>query len=121
MQELDRFDGVVIVTTNLFGNYDPALLRRINRHIEFKLPNQAMRRKILELHLPNLQRVFADLDVIAAETKGFSGGDILNVCVNAMYAGSTYEDPEQWMVSSEHLMSEVRRTRAAKTNHGGAR
>jgi ATP-dependent 26S proteasome regulatory subunit len=122
MQELDRFDGVVIVTTNLFGNYDPALLRRINRHIEFKLPHQAMRRKLLELHLPNLQRVFADLDVIAGETKGFSGGDILNVCVNAIYAGSTHEDPEQWMVSSEHLMAEVRRVRAAKINHsGGAR
>ena len=30
MQELDRFNGVVIVTTNLFGNYDPALLRRIS-------------------------------------------------------------------------------------------
>jgi SpoVK/Ycf46/Vps4 family AAA+-type ATPase len=32
MQELDRFDGVVIVTTNLFENYDPALLRRIRFH-----------------------------------------------------------------------------------------
>jgi ATP-dependent 26S proteasome regulatory subunit len=122
MQELDRFDGVVIVTTNLFGNYDPALLRRINRHIEFRLPDQAMRRKLFELHLPNLQRVFADLNVLAAESKGFSGGDILNVCVNAIYAGSTHDDPEQWMVTSEHLMSEIRRVRAAKAHHnGGAR
>ena len=30
------------MTTNLFGNYDPALLRRIARHIEFKLPNRSM-------------------------------------------------------------------------------
>jgi ATP-dependent 26S proteasome regulatory subunit len=44
MQELDRFDGVVIVTTNLFENKDPALLRRIQRHIHFRLPNAYMRR-----------------------------------------------------------------------------
>jgi hypothetical protein len=60
-----------------------------------------MRRKIFELRLPNLQRVIEDLDVIAAETKGFSGGDILSFCVNAMYAGSTHDHPERWMVSSE--------------------
>jgi hypothetical protein len=31
MQELDRFEGVVVMTTNLFGNYDDALLRRVPR------------------------------------------------------------------------------------------
>jgi ATP-dependent 26S proteasome regulatory subunit len=53
MQELDRFDGVVIVTTNLFENYDPALLRRIQRHIKFRLPDASMRRELFALHLPN--------------------------------------------------------------------
>ena len=46
MQELDRLDGVVIVTTNRFENYDPALLRRIQRHIHFHLPNASMRREL---------------------------------------------------------------------------
>ena len=49
MQELDRFNGVVIVTTNLFANDDPALLRRISRHIKFRLPDKAMRRRLQEL------------------------------------------------------------------------
>ena len=92
MQELDRFNGVVIVTTNLFGNYDPALLRRISRHIKFRLPDKAMRRRLFELHLPNRERVFADLNILATEAKGLSGGDILNVCLNAIYAGSTADD-----------------------------
>src|SRR5438067_5849960 len=85
MQELDRFDGVVIVTTNLFRNYDPALLRRISRHIKFRLPDKAMRHRLFELHLPNRERVFADLNILAGEAKGLSGGDILNVCLNAIY------------------------------------
>ncbi len=117
MQELDRFNGVVIVTTNLFGNYDAALLRRISRHIEFRLPDLAMRQRLFELHLPNAQRVFADLREIAGATKGFSGGDILNACVNAIYAGSEHDDPAQWMVSGELLMAAVRQIRNAKASH----
>ncbi len=66
MQELDRFDGVVIVTTNLFGENDPALLRRIQRHIHFRLPNATMPRELLGLHLPNPDRVTAGYAVRAS-------------------------------------------------------
>jgi ATP-dependent 26S proteasome regulatory subunit len=117
MQCLDRFDGVVVMTTNLFGNYDPALLRRIARHIEFKLPNRAMRRRLFELHLPNRERVRADLSVIAGASKGLSGGEILNVCVNGIMAGSTAEDPELWAVTEPILLSEIAKVREAKRQH----
>ena len=39
MQELDRFEGVVIMTTNLFGNYDEALLRRVSVTSSSASPN----------------------------------------------------------------------------------
>lgn len=118
MQELDRFDGVVIVTTNLFKNYDPALLRRIAKHIKFRLPNQAMRRKLFEMHLPNRERVTADLGSIAIEAKGLSGGDILNVCVNAILAGSVAEDPNDWKVTPALLIAEIEKVQEAKAEHG---
>jgi ATP-dependent 26S proteasome regulatory subunit len=117
MQELDRFNGVVIVTTNLFGNYDPALLRRISRHIKFRLPDKAMRRRLFELHLPNRERVFADLNILATEAKGLSGGDILNVCLNAIYAGSTADDAAQWKVTGTDLLAEVAKVKAAHADH----
>jgi hypothetical protein len=117
MQCLDRFDGVVVMTTNLFGNYDPALLRRIARHVEFKLPNRSMRRRLFDLHLPNRDRVRADLGVVAAATKGLSGGDILNVCVNAIFAGSTSEDPGQWAITEPILLGEIAKAREAKRQH----
>lgn len=118
MQELDRFDGVVIVTTNLFRNYDPALLRRIQRHIRFRLPDAAMRRELFAMHLPNPERVQADLATVAVEAKGLSGGDILNVCVNAIYAGSTADDPARWKVTAAMLLREIGRVRRAKLDHG---
>jgi SpoVK/Ycf46/Vps4 family AAA+-type ATPase len=86
-QGLDGLGGV-----DLFVNYDPALLRRIQRHIHFRLPSASMRRELFALHLPNPDRVTADYAVLADLSKGLSGGDILNVCVNAIYAGSVDTD-----------------------------
>jgi hypothetical protein len=53
----------------------------------------------LALHLPNPDRVMADYAFLAALSRGLSGGDILNVCVNAIYAGSVDSDPAKWVVT----------------------
>ena len=119
MQELDRFDGVVIVTTNLFENYDPALLRRIQRHIKFRVPDASMRRELFALHLPNPDRVKADYAVLSELSRSLSGGDILNVCINAIYAGSTDADPEKWLVTQVMLEREIAKTKKAKAEHSG--
>ena len=118
MQELDRFDGVVIMTTNLFGNYAPALLRRIAKHIEFALPNRAMRQRLFHLHLPCLaNRLTADLREIARASYSLSGGDILNVCLNSIYAGSLADDPAQWVITQETLLAEIAKVKASKRSH----
>jgi len=119
MQELDRFDGVVIVTTNLFENYDPALLRRIQRHIKFRVPDVSMRRELFALHLPNPDRVQADYAVLAELSKGLSGGDILNVCVNSIYTGSTDAYSEKWQVTQGILEREIAKVQKAKAEHSG--
>jgi ATP-dependent 26S proteasome regulatory subunit len=119
MQELDRFDGVVIVTTNLFENYDPALLRRIQRHIKFRLPNASMRRELFALHLPNPERVQADFTVLAGLSRCLSGGDILNVCVNSIHAGSVDADTAKWQVTQGMLEQEITKVKKAKAEHFG--
>jgi ATP-dependent 26S proteasome regulatory subunit len=121
MQELDRFEGVVVMTTNLFGNYDDALLRRVQRHIEFRLPDASMRRDLLALHLPNPERVKANLRNLAKQSRGLSGGDILNICLNAIHAGSRDPDPAKWVVTEEMLLREIKRAKAAKEKHAGRR
>jgi ATP-dependent 26S proteasome regulatory subunit len=107
------------MTTNLFGNYDDALLRRVQRHIHFRLPDASMRRELLALHLPNPERVRANLRNLAEQSRGLSGGDILNICLNAIHAGSRDPDPAKWMVTEEMLLREIKRAKAAKAKHGG--
>jgi SpoVK/Ycf46/Vps4 family AAA+-type ATPase len=109
----------VIVTTNLFENYDPALLRRIQRHIHFRLPNASMRRELFAHHLPNPDRVTADYAILAGLSRGLSGGDILNVCVNAIYAGSVDSNTAKWAVTQGMLEREIGKVRKAKAEHSG--
>jgi hypothetical protein len=52
------------------------LLRRVQRHIEFRLPDAYMRRELLALHLPNPERVKANLRNLAEKSGGLSGGDM---------------------------------------------
>ena len=119
MQELDRFGGVVVMTTNLFGNYDEAILRRIARHIEFALPNVEMRERLLRAHLPNADLVPSDLRQAAIKARGFSGGDILNACLNAMLAASADPIPDNWQLSEAALLAEIAKIQSGKSAHSG--
>ena len=119
MQELDRFGGVVVMTTNLFGNYDEAILRRIARHIEFALPNVEMRERLLRAHLPNADLVPSDLRQAAIKARGFSGGDILNACLNAMLAASADPIPDNWQLSEAALLAEIAKIQSGKAAHSG--
>ncbi len=117
MQELDQFGGVVVLTTNLFENYDPAMLRRITYHVEFTLPRRSQRKALFELHLPNRDRVRASLEAVAIVSQGLSGGDIRNVCLNAIYAASMDPDPAKWVVTETQLRAEIDSVLRSKRAH----
>jgi len=71
------------------------------------------------LHLPNPERVTADYAVLAELSKGLSGGEILNVCVNAIHAGSTDADPAMWKVTQAIMEREIAKVKKAKAEHSG--
>lgn len=51
LMELEKFDGIVIFTTNLIENYDEAFKRRILLNIYFDMPDKNAREEIWKLHL----------------------------------------------------------------------
>jgi DNA polymerase III delta prime subunit len=121
MQELDNYDGIVFFTTNMFVNYDEALLRRIAAHVKFDLPNEDMRVKLFEMHFPNPTRLKAvDFKKASKLADGFGGGDILNVALNSMRrCANLTEDKSQWFVTQEMIEAEIKRVRDAKAEHSG--
>jgi hypothetical protein len=94
-------------------------MRRIQSHIHFRLPKASMRREPFTLHLPNPDLVTADYAVLSGLSRGLSGGDILNVCVNAIHAGSVDADSAKWAVSQGILEREIAKVRKAKAEHSG--
>jgi hypothetical protein len=78
-----------------------------------------MRRELFAHHLPTPDRVTADYAVLAELSRGLSGGDILNVCVNAIYAGSVDPDSAKWVVTQGMLEREIAKVRKAKAEHAG--
>jgi len=71
------------------------------------------------VQIPNPNRVKADYTVLAALSRGHSGGNILNVCVNAIHAGSVDADPANWKVTQAMLEREIPELRKAKAEHSG--
>jgi hypothetical protein len=55
----------------------------------------------------------------AASHVALSGGDILNVCINAIDAGSADSDSAKWLVTHAILEREIAKVKKAKAEHAG--
>jgi AFG3 family protein len=90
LTEMDGFSSnsgvIVLAATNRADVLDPALLRpgRFDRHIYLELPNLREREAIFKVHLkPLILDNGIDVQFLAAQTPGFSGADIANICNEA--------------------------------------
>ncbi|MCE5175500.1 MAG: AAA family ATPase [Bacteroidales bacterium] len=76
LEEIERFDGILIATTNLQGNLDPAFERRFLFKVKFETPSKEAKAKIWMYKLPWLEQDFA---MNLANDYSFSGGEIDNI------------------------------------------
>merc|ERR1712167_527193 len=90
LNQLDGFDSrgdvKVIMATNRIDTLDPALIRpgRIDRKIEFPLPNTATKRRIFQIHTGKMQMApDVDVEELVNTKDELSGADIKAVCTEA--------------------------------------
>ena len=76
LQEMEKLDGILIATTNLTQNLDPAFERRFLYKICFERPDASVREKIWHTMLPSLSP--SECTVLAS-TYDLSGGQMENV------------------------------------------
>ena len=76
LQEMETLEGIMICTTNLHGNLDPAFERRFLYKIELEKPGEEVRAKIWRVMMEGLSD--HDYAVLASRYQ-FSGGQIENV------------------------------------------
>jgi 26S proteasome regulatory subunit T5 len=90
LNQLDGFSSSdkvkVIAATNRIDTLDPALLRagRLDRKIEFPLPNEEARAHILRIHSRKMNvNPDVNYDELARSTNDFNGAQLKAVCVEA--------------------------------------
>lgn len=76
LEEIEKLDGILIATTNLTCNMDPAFERRFLYKIEFEKPTVEVKSAIWQTMLAGLSD--ADAAVLASKYD-FSGGQIENI------------------------------------------
>jgi len=90
LNQLDGFSSTanikVIAATNRIDILDPALLRsgRLDRKIEFPLPNEEARARILQIHSRKMNvNPDVNYDELARSTDDFNGAQLKATCVEA--------------------------------------
>ena len=82
LEQIERFSGVIIATTNFLESLDSAFSRRFDYKIEFKKPDFKDRLKVWEKFLPKKALFEKDFDINILSNYELSGAQILMVVKN---------------------------------------
>jgi SpoVK/Ycf46/Vps4 family AAA+-type ATPase len=92
LEQIERFDGILIATTNLLENLDKAFSRRFNYKIEFLKPNKDQRVELWKKLLPANLPLEVDFDIEKIAKHELTGGQIELVIKNTAYKLAVLED-----------------------------
>ncbi len=85
LQEIERFEGVLCLTTNFDTALDPALERRVSLKVKFSPPDRSLRADIWRSLIPPKVTVAPDVDFEALGQRFvMSGGYIKNAVLNTL-------------------------------------
>ncbi|MCO5562929.1 hypothetical protein L7F22_016565 [Adiantum nelumboides] len=119
LNQLDGFSSneriKVIAATNRIDILDPALLRsgRLDRKVEFPLPNEAGRAMILQIHSRKMTLGQVNFEELARSTDEMNGAQLKAVCVEAGMIALREGASE---LSHEHFVGGIAEVQAKKKN-----
>lgn len=108
LQRVEQFEGLVVLTSNMRQNIDPAFTRRLDFVVEFPLPDAAARVALWKRSLPpelgDVRGPNLDLDGLA-RIYPIPGGWIRNAAVAAAFTAAASGKP----ITQRRLVDAVRR------------
>lgn len=101
LQQVEEYDGVCILATNLLGNIDAAFMRRMTYVVRFPFPDKEMRERIFRSKMPAAAPLSEDIDwAFLAEKFELSGGHIKNIVLAAAFMAAGEGDA----ITMKHLL-----------------
>ncbi len=93
LEQIERFDGVLIATTNLLETIDTAFSRRFNYKIEFKKPDLNQRKELWEKMIPKNAKFEDGFELKKLADYTLTGGQINLIIKNTAYKVATKDQP----------------------------
>ncbi|MGW5720003.1 ATP-binding protein [Amycolatopsis sp. NPDC003865] len=106
LQRLEAGDGLIILTSNLKENIDPAFTRRFHFVVHFPRPGQAERRRLWQLAFPPEAPLAPDVDVDVLCRLDMTGAGIASAARTAALAAA---DASCSSISMRHVVRGVSR------------
>jgi AAA+ superfamily predicted ATPase len=106
LAEMDSYEGLIIVATNMKGNLDQAFIRRFSHVIEYPLPDERLREVIWRKSFPKQTPLGADVDFsFLAQRFNLPGGSIRNIALSSAFLASA----DGQTISMEHVILATKR------------
>lgn len=93
LEQIERFQGVLIATTNLLENIDNAFSRRFNYKIKFEKPDFSQRLELWGKMIPKNAPMADDVDFDKLAKYELTGGQIDLIIKNTAYSVAAKENP----------------------------
>ncbi len=105
LQRIERYNGVVVLASNLAKNIDEAFIRRIHISVDFPMPGAGERRRMWSRAFPTSAPISElDLDQIA-DKFAVSGASIRNAAITAAFLAAEAGTP----ISMDAVVEGIRR------------
>ena len=94
LQKVEGYNGMTILATNLYANFDAAFVRRLTYVIRLQKPDAETRLQLWKSILPKGVEFAKDIDLeFFAENFDMSGSEIKAVLYSAMYMAAAQDKP----------------------------
>jgi len=104
LEQIEKFEGILIATTNLLDNIDKAFSRRFNYKIEFKKPGKKQRLRLWQYMLPENADYEEGFDLSTLSKHELTGGQINLVIKNTAYKVAVREES---VFSNQDFLEEI--------------
>ncbi|MGP1561845.1 MAG: ATP-binding protein [Helicobacteraceae bacterium] len=93
LENIEKFDGVLIATTNLLESFDQAFSRRFNYKIKFERPSLEQRKQLWHKMIPHNAKTDDSVSIDELSKYDLSGGQIHLIVKNTAFKVATKSDP----------------------------
>jgi SpoVK/Ycf46/Vps4 family AAA+-type ATPase len=106
LEQIERFDGLLVATTNLLETIDPAFSRRFDYKIEFKKPGFAQRLELWRKFLPKNADFEEGFDLERLAAFELSGAQIELVVRNTALVVASRDEP---IFTTDDFVAQIRK------------